>query len=66
MNLENLTREELIIESQKRYKNSGAYTRRALMAQHILYQDYIWGEPKPAIYDDGFSARDDIDIDYNG
>ena len=66
MGLENLTREELIIESQKRCKKSGSYTKRALSAQRILYQDYTWGECEPAIYDNGVLARSQIDIDYNG
>lgn len=59
MDLSDLTKDELREEAKKKYKTTGLYTRAALYAQHLLYQDKMeWGERKP--------TENQIENDYEG
>lgn len=66
MKLKDLTQEELRNESMKKVKNTGKYTKRALKAQSLLYEEAHWGERALQIKDNGIVDRDQDDIYYNG
>lgn len=57
---------ELYTESLKKVKRTGNATRKALRAQYVLYQDFIWGDRTFNIIDNGVNDRTMDDIIYEG
>lgn len=66
MKLKELTQEELRTESMKKVKCTGKYTKRALKAQALLYEEFHWGKRALQINDNGIVDLDQNDIYYNG
>lgn len=66
MNIENMSLEELKERSIKKVKRTGKYTRDAILAQCILWEDFSWADRDLFIKDNGIIDRDINDIYYNG